>query len=222
MSVTASQVAHMQDIAQRSVHARVYAWQGCWRAGNASLTCSPQSFFTLCRFLGHAEEPFQPVRQHGGQREKQDGGDEQELCKSIVSFSHRLWPPAPPPTLLCLCVSGERVPGFQHSLLQLFVHHDVFKGRRRASQSVSGELVHALCSRRGTYVTHMPAAAWPCFTSVFVCYMGLRTCPNQTLSSTLAFVIVNRLRRHGERLKTLRVAWRRWPLDITSIIGGTW
>lgn len=38
-------------------------------------------------FLGHSEESFQPVRQHDGQREKQDGGDEQELCESDVSFA---------------------------------------------------------------------------------------------------------------------------------------
>lgn len=38
------------------------------------------------RFLGHIEESFQPVRQHDGQREKQDGRDEQELCESHVSF----------------------------------------------------------------------------------------------------------------------------------------
>lgn len=53
------------------------------------------SFFPL-RFLGHGEEPFQPVRQHDGQREKPDGGDEQELCESVASFFHRLWPAAPP------------------------------------------------------------------------------------------------------------------------------
>lgn len=39
------------------------------------------------RFLGHGEESFQPVRQHDGQREKQDGRDEQELCESSVSFA---------------------------------------------------------------------------------------------------------------------------------------
>lgn len=80
------------------------------------------------RFLGRSEESFQPIRQHDGQREKQDGGDEQELCESDVSVAQTaarravLNPPV-------LCVSGERVPGFKHALLQLFIDHDLFKGR---------------------------------------------------------------------------------------------
>lgn len=51
----------------------------------------------------------------------------------------------------CLCVSGEPAPGFKHALLQLFLRRDLFKGRKRASQGVSGELIHALCSRGGTH-----------------------------------------------------------------------
>lgn len=82
------------------------------------------------RFPGHVEESFQPVRQHDGQREEQDGGDEQELCESDVSSSHRWRRRRAVINRACLCVSGERVPGSKHALVQLFVDHDLFKGRK--------------------------------------------------------------------------------------------
>lgn len=81
------------------------------------------------RFPGHVEESFQPVRQHDGQREEQGGGDEQELCESDVASSLRRWRRAVI-NRVRLCVSGERVPGSKHALVQLFVDHDLFEGRK--------------------------------------------------------------------------------------------
>lgn len=113
--------------------------------------CEPShgSSLSPLLFLGHGGEPFQPVRQHDGQREEQDGGDEQELCESDAYVRPQRARGGDAKNRSC--VSGERVPGLQRALVQLFVDHDVFEGGGRAPQSVSGELIDALRSRRGTY-----------------------------------------------------------------------
>lgn len=68
-------------------------WRARLRAdNNAPATCGPGNsscffvlFFSCC--TGRDEEPFRHVRQHDGQREKQDGGHAQKLCEFAAAAS---------------------------------------------------------------------------------------------------------------------------------------
>lgn len=183
---------------------------------------SPQSrsFLPFRCCLGIGEESFRPVRQRDGQREKQDGGDEQELCESTVpSFPQAGLIPGPF-NPACLCLFRRTCPWIQTRTPS---------ARRPSWRTQRWEMSLPKCSRRAHRRAVLPGGYvqsrlfQPQRDVLFYLRFQSPTLAQIRPPSPLKrCVTVNRSRRLGEQLKTRRAAWRRWPLDITSTTEDTW